>query len=57
MQPVADGKKSKFMSKLEEAMKASEEARKKSEEERKRTKEIVIGYPLMVNRGSAIWIE
>ena len=32
------GKKSKFMSKLEDAMKASEEARKKSEEERKKRK-------------------
>lgn len=32
------GKKSKFMSKLEEAMKASEEARKKSEEQRKKKK-------------------
>jgi YidC/Oxa1 family membrane protein insertase len=32
------GKKSKFMSKLEDAMKASEEARKKAEEERKRKK-------------------
>ncbi|MBL7856417.1 MAG: membrane protein insertase YidC [Cyclobacteriaceae bacterium] len=32
------GKKSKFMSKLEEAMKASEEARKKSEEDRKKKK-------------------
>lgn len=32
------GKKSKFMAKLEEAMKASEEARKKSEDERKRKK-------------------
>ena len=30
------GKKSKFMSKLEDAMKASEEARKRSEEERKK---------------------
>lgn len=33
------GKKSKFMSKLEDAMKASEEARKKAEEERKKRKE------------------
>jgi YidC/Oxa1 family membrane protein insertase len=33
-----DGKKSKFMSKLQDAMKASEEARKKAEEERKRRK-------------------
>jgi YidC/Oxa1 family membrane protein insertase len=32
------GKKSKFMSRLEDAMKASEEARKKSEEERKKKK-------------------
>jgi YidC/Oxa1 family membrane protein insertase len=32
------GKKSKFMAKLEEAMKASEEARKKSEEQRKAKK-------------------
>jgi YidC/Oxa1 family membrane protein insertase len=32
------GKKSKFMSKLEDAMKASEEARKKAEEERKKRK-------------------
>ena len=32
------GKKSRFMSKLGEAMKASEEARKKTEEERKRKK-------------------
>ena len=32
------GKKSKFMSKLEDAMKASEEARRKSEEERKKRK-------------------
>lgn len=32
------GKKSKFMSKLEEAMKASEESRKKSEEQRKKKK-------------------
>ena len=32
------GKKSKFMSKLEEAMKASEEARKASEEARKKGK-------------------
>lgn len=32
------GKKSKFMSKLEDAMKASEEARKKSDEERKKRK-------------------
>ncbi|QOI97811.1 MAG: membrane protein insertase YidC [Flammeovirgaceae bacterium] len=32
------GKKSKFMAKLEEAMKASEEARKKSEEQRKNKK-------------------
>ncbi|MFN3841411.1 MAG: membrane protein insertase YidC [Cyclobacteriaceae bacterium] len=32
------GKKSRFMSKLEEAMKASEEARKKSEEQRKNKK-------------------
>jgi YidC/Oxa1 family membrane protein insertase len=32
------GKKSKFMAKLEEAMKASEEARKKSEEQRKTKK-------------------
>lgn len=32
------GKKSKFMSKLEEAMKASEETRKKAEEERKKRK-------------------
>ncbi len=32
------GKKSKFMSKLEDAMKASEEARKKSEDERKKRK-------------------
>ncbi|MCK6618145.1 MAG: membrane protein insertase YidC [Cyclobacteriaceae bacterium] len=32
------GKKSKFMAKLEEAMKASEEARKKSEEQRKNRK-------------------
>ena len=32
------GKKSKFMSKLEDAMKASEEARKRTEEERKRKK-------------------
>ncbi len=33
------GKKSKFMTKLEEAMKASEEAKRKAEEERKRRKE------------------
>jgi YidC/Oxa1 family membrane protein insertase len=33
-----NGKKSKFMSKLEEAMKASEEARKRAEEERKKKK-------------------
>jgi YidC/Oxa1 family membrane protein insertase len=32
------GKKSRFMSKLEEAMKASEEARKKSEDDRKKKK-------------------
>ncbi len=32
------GKKSKFMSKLEDAMKASEEARKKSDDEKKRKK-------------------
>lgn len=32
------GKKSKFMTKLEEAMKASEEARRKAEEERKKRK-------------------
>jgi YidC/Oxa1 family membrane protein insertase len=32
------GKKSKFMSKLEDAMKASEEARKRTEEERKKRK-------------------
>lgn len=32
------GKKSKFMSKLEDAMKASEEARKRSDDERKRKK-------------------
>jgi YidC/Oxa1 family membrane protein insertase len=32
------GKKSKFMSKLEDAMKASEEARKKADDERKRKK-------------------
>ena len=32
------GKKSRFMSKLEEAMKASEETRKKAEDERKRRK-------------------
>jgi len=32
------GKKSKFMSKLEDAMKASEEARRKSEDERKKRK-------------------
>ncbi len=32
------GKKSKFMSKLEDAMKASEEARKKTEEDRKKRK-------------------
>jgi YidC/Oxa1 family membrane protein insertase len=32
------GKKSKFMSKLEDAMKASEEARKKAEEDRKKKK-------------------
>jgi YidC/Oxa1 family membrane protein insertase len=32
------GKKSKFMSKLQDAMKASEEARKKSDEGRKRKK-------------------
>jgi YidC/Oxa1 family membrane protein insertase len=31
-------KKSKFMSKLEDAMKASEEARKKADEERKKKK-------------------
>lgn len=35
---LSGGKKSRFMSKLEEAMKASEEARKKSEEERKKRK-------------------
>ena len=35
---TSGGKKSKFMSKLEEAMKASEEARRKSEEERKKRK-------------------
>jgi YidC/Oxa1 family membrane protein insertase len=33
-----NGKKSKFMSKLQEAMKASEEARKKADEERKKRK-------------------
>lgn len=33
------GKKSKFMTRLEEAMKASEEAKRKAEEERKRRKE------------------
>lgn len=33
------GKKSKFMSRLEEAMKASEETRKKAEEERKKRKD------------------
>ena len=32
------GKKSRFMSKLEDAMKASEEARKKSEDDRKKKK-------------------
>ena len=32
------GKKSKFMSKLEEAMKASEETRRKAEEEKKKRK-------------------
>jgi YidC/Oxa1 family membrane protein insertase len=32
------GKKSKFMARLEEAMKASEEARRKAEEERKKRK-------------------
>src|SRR5690606_31367041 len=32
------GKKSRFMSRLEEAMKASEEARRKAEEERKKRK-------------------
>ncbi len=35
---AGSGKKSKFMSKLEEAMKASEETRKKAEEERKKRK-------------------
>jgi YidC/Oxa1 family membrane protein insertase len=32
------GKKSKFMAKLEDAMKASQEAKKKTEEDRKRKK-------------------
>jgi YidC/Oxa1 family membrane protein insertase len=32
------GKKSKFMSKLEDAMKASEEARKRADEDRKKKK-------------------
>jgi YidC/Oxa1 family membrane protein insertase len=36
---ASGGKKSKFMSKLEEAMKASEEARRKADEERKKRKE------------------
>lgn len=36
---AGQGKKSKFMSKLEEAMKASEEARRKAEDERKRKKD------------------
>ncbi|GIV36250.1 MAG: membrane protein insertase YidC [Cyclobacteriaceae bacterium] len=35
---MGTGKKSKFMARLEEAMKASEEARRKAEEERKRRK-------------------
>ncbi len=35
---ASGGKKSRFMSKLEEAMKASEETRRKAEEERKRRK-------------------
>lgn len=35
---AGNGKKSKFMAKLEEAMKASEEARRKAEEERKKRK-------------------
>ena len=35
---LSGGKKSKFMSKLEDAMKASEEARKKSEDDRKKKK-------------------
>jgi YidC/Oxa1 family membrane protein insertase len=35
---LSGGKKSKFMSKLEEAMKASEDARKKTEDERKKRK-------------------
>ena len=35
---LSGGKKSRFMSKLEDAMKASEEARKKSDEERKKRK-------------------
>jgi len=35
---LSGGKKSRFMSKLEEAMKASEEARKKSEDDRKKRK-------------------
>lgn len=35
---AGNGKKSKFMAKLEEAMKASEEARRRAEEERKRRK-------------------
>jgi YidC/Oxa1 family membrane protein insertase len=35
---LTGGKKSKFMSKLEDAMKASEEARKKTEDDRKKKK-------------------
>jgi YidC/Oxa1 family membrane protein insertase len=35
---VSGGKKSRFMSKLEEAMKASQETRKKAEDERKKRK-------------------